>query len=56
MFLIVMLSFAIISEVSAVAIDEAEPGESGLNESDGSFNSSDLKYKAKDYMDYLRVL
>lgn len=41
MFLIVMLSFAVISEVSAPAIDEVEPGESGLNESHRSFNSSD---------------
>ena len=31
MFLIVMLSFAIVSEVSAAAVDDAEPGESGLN-------------------------
>ena len=40
MFLIVMLSFAIVSEVSAVALDDAEPGESGLNGPNGSFNSS----------------
>ncbi|MBE6505662.1 MAG: hypothetical protein E7Z73_07995 [Methanobrevibacter millerae] len=40
MFLIVMLSFAIISEVSAVALDDVETGESGLNGPDGSFNSA----------------
>lgn len=40
MFLIVMLSFAIVSEVSAVALDDAEIGESGLNGPDGSFNST----------------
>ena len=40
MFLIVMLSFAIVSEVSAVALDDAEAGESGLNGPDGSFNSA----------------
>lgn len=39
MFLIIMLSFAIVPEVSAVACDDAEPAESGLNK---SFNSSDL--------------
>lgn len=39
MFLIVMLSFAIISEVSAAALDDAEPEESGLKvpiESEGT--------------------
>ena len=41
LFLIIMLSFAIVSEVSAVAVDEAEPAESGLNEEYGSFHSSD---------------
>lgn len=35
MFLIIMLSFAKVSEVSAIAIDDAEPAESGLN---GLFN------------------
>ena len=43
MFLIVMLSFAVVREVSAIAVDEAEPAESGLNESEESFNSSNLQ-------------
>ncbi len=30
MFLIIMLSFANVSEVSAISIDDAEPAESGL--------------------------
>ncbi len=40
MFLIVMLSFAIVSEVSAISVDDAEPGESGL---DVGNHSADLK-------------
>lgn len=40
MFLIVMLSFAMISEVSAVALEDAEPGESGPKGPYGSFNST----------------
>lgn len=39
MFLIVMLSFAMVTEVSAVESDDAEPGESCLNGPHGSFNS-----------------
>ena len=37
-FLIIMLSFAIVSEVSAVEIDDAEPPESGLNGPHRLFN------------------
>lgn len=40
MFLIVMLSFAIVSEVSAISLEDAEPDESGL---DVKFHSADSK-------------
>ena len=39
MFLIIMLSFAMVSEVSALALDDAEPAESRLNGLQESFNA-----------------
>ncbi|WP_407381567.1 hypothetical protein [Methanobrevibacter sp.] len=48
MFLIVMLSFAIVSEVSAISVDDAEPGESGLNVEN---HSTDLKIPSERSVD-----
>ena len=52
MFLIIMLSFAMVSEVSAVALDDADPSESRLNGLKESFNSPDPQIPAKDFMKY----
>lgn len=51
-FLIIMLSFAIVSEVSAVEIDDAEPPESGLNGPHRLFNPAGPQIPRKDFMKY----
>ena len=48
MFLIIMLSFANTIEVSAETNDDADVGESGLNDLTGLFNPKDHKCRAKD--------
>ena len=49
MFLIIMLSFAKTIEVSAETNDDADVGESGLNDLTGLFNPKDHKCRAKDF-------
>lgn len=52
MFLIVMLSFAIVSEVSAISLDDAEPDESGL---DVKIHSPDSKMPGERFIEVSHV-
>lgn len=49
MFLIIMFSFATVSEVSAVEIDDAEPCDSGLN---GLFNPKISSERFQSILDF----